>query len=152
MFVLCESVAMRLHDHGLKGKTVQIHIRDNELFSFERQGKLPHISNLSGELHEIAMQLFRANYNWSRPIRSAGVRVTDLCSADSYIQLSLFEDEEKRKKQEILEETVIELRRCFGHHSIGRAVLLNDKMGKINPKETHTIHPIGYFKERLPHV
>ena len=41
MYVLAESVAARLRIHGLRCSTVAISVRDNELLSFERQGKLP---------------------------------------------------------------------------------------------------------------
>ncbi len=37
VFVLAESVAARLRRHGFKCKTVAIHVRNNELFTFERQ-------------------------------------------------------------------------------------------------------------------
>jgi len=40
VYVLAESVAARLRDHGLKCATVSISVRDKELHSFDRQGKL----------------------------------------------------------------------------------------------------------------
>ena len=41
VYVLVESVAARLRDHGLKCTTVPISVRDKELHSFDRQGNLP---------------------------------------------------------------------------------------------------------------
>ena len=81
MCVLAESVAARLREHGLKCSTVQIHVRDNELNVFERQAKLPRPSQLSSEIATLSMELFRDNYRWARPIRSLGVRGTDLVDA-----------------------------------------------------------------------
>jgi DNA polymerase-4 len=52
-----------------------------------------------------------------------------------------------REKLEQLERTVDDIRRRFGHYAIYRAVVEFDPTLKhINPKEDHTIHPIGYFK------
>ena len=38
-----------------------------------------------------------------------------------------------------------EIRRRFGYHSIGRAIFLKDAaLGGMNPREEHTIHPVGW--------
>lgn len=152
IYVLSESVAARLREHGFKCRTAHIHIRDQDLFTFGVQGKFSKPAHLSAELAEKAMALFRAHYTWSKPIRSVGVRACDLLAADSHEQLSLFEDEERRLKQEKVEAAVDTLRRRFGHFSIQRAVLLQDhELGTINPKEEHVIHPVAFFKEgQLP--
>jgi DNA polymerase-4 len=73
-------------------------------------------------------------------------------AADTHEQLSLFEDEKQRIKQEQIEITVDALRRRYGHFSVQRAILLKDSdLGRINPKEDHVIHPISFFKEgKLP--
>lgn len=81
MLVLAESVASRLRDHGFKCRTVQISVSDNDLNSFERQAKLQRPSQVSNDILTLAMKLFEANYSWSKPIRSVGVRGADLVSA-----------------------------------------------------------------------
>lgn len=151
-YVLSESVAARLREHGFKCRTVHIHIRDKELFSFGVQGKFTKPTNISADLAEKAMALFQANYSWTNPIRSVGVRGCDLVAADTHEQLSLFEDEQTRMKREKVEATVDILRRRFGHLSVQRAVLLKDHdLGTINPQEEHVIHPVAFFKEgQLP--
>ncbi|MEN6324754.1 MAG: DNA polymerase IV [Syntrophomonas sp.] len=152
IYGLSESVAARLRDHGFKCRTVHIYIRDNNLFTFGVQGKLPESSNLSADIAEKAMELFETNYSWANPIRSVGVRGCDLVAADGNEQLLLFTDEEKRLKQEKLENTLDKLRCRFGQLSVQRAILLRDQdLGSINPKEDHIIHPISFFKEgKLP--
>ena len=53
----------------------------------------------------------------------------------------------RREKRERLEVAVDELRRRFGHAAVSRAVTMCDpSLGTINPKDDHTIHPVGYFK------
>lgn len=150
LFVLCESVCARMREHGFLGRTVAISIRDNTLFHFERQCKLNRPSHISREITDAAMRLFAENYSWPRPIRSIGVRCTDLIPSSMPLQLSVFTNEQQRKKQEALDKAVDEVRRRFGHFSIQRACMLADKpLGGINPKGDHIIHPVGFFKDGM---
>jgi DNA polymerase-4 len=143
IFVLAESVAARLRDHGLKCRTVTIHVRNNDLYSFERQGKLPAASFLSGTIARKAMDLFRQNYSWDRPIRSVGVRGADLVTAAGSIQLDLFDRD--TTEMETLEKTVDLIRQRFGPYSVQRCSLLQDtKLTGLCPKEDHVIHPVAY--------
>ena len=146
-YVLCESVAARLRGHGLKGRTLQIHVRDCDLSSFERQGGFERPTFLACEMVPRAMELIGANYAWAKPIRSVGVRMTGLVPADTPAQVSVFTDEAARAKAERLEAAVDALRRRFGHYCIGRAVLLREGARfNISPKDEHTIHPVPFFK------
>ena len=149
-YVLCESVCARMREHGFLCRTVTISVRDNEFLRFERQTKLPRPSCISGEIAGAAMQLFRQHYDWPRPVRSIGVRCTDLVSSSAPEQLSLFGDEECREKQAAIDRTVDGLRRRFGHFVIQRASVLADgPLGGINPKGDHIIHPVGFFKDGM---
>ena len=145
IYVLAESVAARLRKHGLKCRTISISIRSNDLISFERQGKLSRATFLSGDIAKKAMELFIANYSWHNPIRSFGVRGTDLVTADSNTQLDLFDN--SQLDGEALAITVDNLRKRFGHYSIQRcSMLLDSPLTGFNPKEDHVIHPVSYFK------
>jgi DNA polymerase-4 len=144
LYVLAESVAARLRKYGLKCTTVQIYIRDKELISFERQGKLVGPTFTSGDIVNKAMDLFISNYQWSKPIRSIGVRGANLVTANRHIQLDLFDT---KKDVESIEKTIDKLRQRFGHYCIQRcAMMLDPKLTGFNPKDDHTIHPISYFK------
>ncbi len=147
VYVLAESVAARLRRHGLKCRTVAIHVRNNELYSFERQGKLPVATFLSGAIARKAMELFRVNYRWGRdrPIRSIGVRGADLVTADGLLQLDLFERD--AAQLEVLERTVDRLRERFGPYCVRRCALLEDeRLTGFNPKDDHVIHPVSFFR------
>jgi len=144
--VLGESVARRMREQGLKGKTVSITIRDKNLYHFTRQEKLKAHTDVSSEIIKTAMKIFRENYTWSNPIRSIGVSVSDF-NADECVQFDLSGSVEKREKLGNLEKAVDEIRRRFGNYSVQRASLLKDTaLSRFNPHDDHTIHPIGYFK------
>ena len=145
--MLCESVAARLREQGLIAWGVQISLRDNQLFTFERQTRLTSPTAISTDLHRSAMGLLRENYNWVRPLRSIGIRAIDLVPASDPVQTNLYESLEQRHKKERLELAIDDIRRRFGHYSINRAITTSDPtLTNINPKEDHVIHPTGYFK------
>ena len=146
-YVLAESVAARMRENGFRAKTVQISLRDTDLFSFERQCKLESPSCLASELHDAGMRLLQDHYRFRKPLRSVGIRGMDLVPIQTAMQLNFFEDPVRREKRERLEVAVDELRRRFGHAAVSRAVTMCDpSLGTINPKDDHTIHPVGYFK------
>ena len=146
-WMLCESVAARLRAQGMLCRTVQIGLRTNDLRYFERQKKLPRATCLASELHAAAMELLREQYGWQLPLRSVGVRGTELAPASSPLQLSMFEDAGKRDRLEKLERAVDDIRRRYGYYSIGRAALRADPtLTNINARDDHVIHPVGFFK------
>ena len=145
-FNLAESVSERMRDLGFMAKTIQISLRTNDLEWCERQAGLSRPSMITSELTEKAMEILRKNYRWEKPLRSIGIRGTNLVPIDGVRQLTLFDDEVKRERMERLEYTVDDIRRRFGHNAISRAILAMDKkLGKLNAKADHTIHPIGYM-------
>lgn len=146
-FMLAESVAERMREQGFLCRTVQISLRDNGLYCFERQLKLPQPTCLASELCAVALKLLRQSYTWHKPLRSIGIRAADLVPEQAPWQLTLFEDESARLKQEKLERTVDGIRCRFGHYAINRAIVTMDNtLTNINPKEDHIIHPVGFFK------
>ena len=145
-YVLSESVAERLRKHYFKGKTIQIHVRDKELVTIDRQAQLNTHTFVSSEIAEKAFDIFLKNWTWDKPIRSIGVRVTDLISPDTYTQLSLFDDDNRRLKKELLEKCIDDVRRRYGHYSAQRALMLKDQKLNANPIEENIIFPVSYFR------
>ena len=146
IYVLAESVATRMRESGFKCRTVVIHIRDNSLFSFERQAKTERATDISSEIAEVGLKIFRANYGWTKAVRTLGVRAADLVDANDPCQLTLFCDEEHRVKKEKLELTVDGLRRRFGYDKVQRALIMSKKdLTGFSPGSEHTIHPVSYF-------
>lgn len=145
IYMLTESVAMRLRETGCYCLTVAIHVRNKELNSFTRQKKLNKPSDLTNEIAKAAIELFENNYDFSSDIRSMGVRVADLVPDTTPIQLDLFGNEEIRVRQARLDNTIDDLRKRFGNLAVRRAVTIGDQMSCLDPKKDHVIHPIGYF-------
>lgn len=145
IYMLTESVAMRLRETGCYCLTVAIQVRNKELHSFSRQLKLDKPSNLTSEIARAAIKLFENNYDFSLAIRSMGVRVTDLVPDSTPIQVDIFGNEENRVKQAKLDGTIDQLRKRFGNHAVRRAVTIGDQLSKVDPKKDHVIYPLSYF-------
>ena len=54
-------------------------------------------TNITGEIAAYAYQIFKENYNWSKPIRSVGVRGADLVTDNYWEQIDLFSSVEKQQ-------------------------------------------------------
>ena len=131
-YMLGESVSERMRESGFEATTLQISVRDNELLSFERQMRLRRPTNLTAEFVPYAMELFKKHYRWQKPIRSLGIRGTDLVPEGSVYQLNLFDDENRRNKQARLERCVDRIRGQFGHGSVQRAVVAGERLKSVN--------------------
>lgn len=93
-----------------------------------------------------AYRIFRATYQWEKPIRSLGVRGTELTLDHAYEQLDIFCDYTHREKQEKADAAVDEIRKRFGYFSIQRGLMYQDKLlSSLDAKGSHTVHPQGYF-------
>ena len=126
--MLGDSVAQRMRENGFQATTLQISVRDNDLFYFQRQMKLPRPTNLTAELVPAAMQLFRQQYSWFKPIRSLGLRGADLVADNAVYQLSAFFDEKKHERTQKLERCADRVREHYGQYSLQRAVHLCERL------------------------
>ena len=145
-YLLAESVAVRMRELASRCTVVEVSVRDVDLYSFTRQKKLRTPTCSSAEIAETAIALFRASYRWEKPVRSMGVRGAGLVEAVDYRQLSLYEDDIRRDKWERIDGTMDSIRQRYGYMSIRRAIAAMDPtLGRINPRDDHTVHPVGYF-------
>lgn len=146
LYLLAESVGRRLRENGFRCRVVEISVRDNELLCFTRQHKIDHATNVTGEIAEEAYRIFLESYDWSRPIRSVGIRGADLVNDNYWEQLDLFSSVERREKQMKMDAAIDEVRRRFGFFAVQRGLMHCDKpLSRLNAREEHTVHPHGYF-------
>ena len=150
LYVLADSVARRLREHGCKGRTISISVRDNQLMSFTRQHALSCYTNITAEIAQTGMELFVKHYYWQCPIRSIGISISDLVSDSAPLQMDLFGSKQEQLRRERLDIAVDGLKRRFGTKVVRPAVLLTSpELSAIDPKRDHTIHPVGLFRGAL---
>ena len=146
LVVMSESVAMRMRELGMKCTVVELSVRDCDLSGFTRQRKIDTPTNGGLEIARIAFDLFKRTYRWGKPLRGVGVRGASLVPQDCPIQLGFFSGEEKRDRMERIDKAVDTLRQRYGYTAVQRAVVYTDRgLGTINPKDDHTVHPVGFF-------
>ena len=161
LYILAESVAARLRENGFRCRTVEISIRDKDLFHFSKQMKLKNASNITREIAEAGYKLYKENYRlpanekelknstpeyYQKPLRSIGIRGTDLVTDYFWEQLDLFTDPQFREKQMKMDEAVDIIRKRFGFYSIQRGLMYRDRiLSACDAKSDHTVHPHGYF-------
>lgn len=114
LHMLSESVASRLRKHKLKGTVIQIEIRDRDLERFERQKILFEPTDNAGTIYKAAKALFEESWDWNKGIRSIGVRCAKVIPADMGTQISIFTDEETRKKTNKLDKVIDDINRRYG--------------------------------------
>jgi hypothetical protein len=101
-----------------------------------RQTTLGHYTFLQIEIQEVAFDLIRQHWHMGDPIRALTVGVTKLVPADQVVeQVSLFDDNAERGKQEKLEMLVDELRDKHGEGSITLGYQENREIGVIRGKD-----------------
>ena len=114
LHMLSESVASRLRKHSLKGTVVQITVRDRDLGIYEKQRILYEPTDDATAIYIAANALFKESYDWSKGVRSIGVRCTKLVRADSGEQLSLFSEVNKSERESKLNKTIDDINRRYG--------------------------------------
>ena len=138
LYILAESVAARLRENGFRCRTVEISLRDKDLYHFSKQVKLKNASNITKEIAEAGYRLYKESYRlpvdeyekqhvspelFQKPLRSIGIRGTDLVTDYFWEQLDLFTDPGFREKQMKMDDAVDVIRRRFGFYSIQRGLM-----------------------------
>ncbi len=137
-YILAESVASRLKNHGLWASTVQIVIKNKDFVTFDRQCKIDPPSNLSSDLALASLKLFKENYTFEKPVRLLGLQAKGLSYEQA--QLSFFSIDKNYKKQCKIEETVEKIRKRYGPEKIKRgSVLKNAELANFNPHDPYTL-------------
>jgi len=91
IYMLATAVSTRLKKHGLKAGCIAVNMRDNQFNTTTRQSVMQTATDGINNIFNKAYELFSKHYRWQRPLRSIGVRATNL---DDSSQTSLFSDED----------------------------------------------------------
>lgn len=144
IYILVESVATRLRLHNLKGRSIHVWIKDTNLKGIERQGTLKQPTYSFHTIAKKSMNILSAAWDFKAPIRALGVRVTNLITTDTNLQLSIFDTEEQ--KNTLLDSCIDKIRERYGKKSIQRALILKNKHLNSASFAANKVHPISFFK------
>ena len=146
IYMLAESVAHRLRKNGFKCRVVEISVRDDDLMSFTRQHKINNATNITEEIAKEGYRIFKENYKWNKPIRSLGIRGSDLVNENYCEQLDFFTDVDFRERLQMVDNAVDDIRRRFGYFAVQRGLMYQDKgLSHLDCEAEHTVHPHTFF-------
>ena len=123
---IAEEISEILHSKNLYASTIQVHTRDSNLKTKEFAHTLSSPLNTSILLAREALKIFEGNYNWGLPLRSVGFRVTNLKHDNVAFQQDLFGDTILDEKQEIIESSILNVRKKFGTDSLKRGTICDE--------------------------
>ena len=127
LYQLCENVSMRMRREGVVCNTVQVSVRYSDLHSLERQMKPDYPNRTARSLYRSAKELMRKHCLCDAPIRSIGVRASDLVRSD-FEQMSFSPDIMEIQRAETLEGAVDGLRERFGSPVLRRGIMFTDEI------------------------
>ncbi|MGI6152857.1 MAG: DNA polymerase IV [Christensenellaceae bacterium] len=122
LFSLSANIATRLKKYHRVCRGVQVYIRYSDLKSIVRQAVIPVATDLSDDISDAAIRVFFANHGLAAPIRTLGVRATNLADTENQ-QLDIFRDGKKIAREMAIEQ----IKKRFGRDAIYKAAVLEDK-------------------------
>jgi len=93
IYLIVNSICARLRKHQMKVCCISISMKDNQFNTLIRQCSISYPTDNVNFIFNQAFALFLQHYAWVHPLRSVGVRVSNLITRE-YEQLSLFEADE----------------------------------------------------------
>ena len=145
-YLLAESVAARLREHGFRTQCVSVSARTTELFTSSCQTMIRPATDITSEIADTAYKLFMTRFVQNLPLRSVGISCSRLIPTQAPMQLSFADDPTVRIKKEHLDQAIDDLRRRYGHNVVQRGVVMTDaSFAMLKPKEDHVIHPVPFW-------
>jgi len=128
---LADDVGQGARKLGRKGQTIQLTIKYNDFELMTRQMQI-HPTNATQDLYEAACYLLKKHWNGSRPIRLAGISLSQFDGEDQVRQISLFDCGDHNqgiRKSSQIDETLDAIRARFGSGCV--------TFGKLLPYPDH---------------
>ncbi len=147
LLALCETVAARLRMDQVRAGVVSVGIRYWDLSNVSHQKVLYNATNLTVEIYKAACGLFRELWN-GEPVRHLGVHTARISGGEAYRQSSLF-DEVDYGKLSRLDETIDDIRNCFGMDAVKRAVFLGQAIDHMSGGISREKRSVDYEKEEI---
>ena len=110
----------KLRQKNLYAGGIQVHIRTTSLSVKEFSHTFSDSTNSSLTFAKRGFELFKANYNFSEPLRSVGLRAINLKDSHNAVQQDFFGNSDKLENLEKIEDSIYKVRKKFGKGSIKR--------------------------------
>lgn len=127
---LADKVTARLRKLQLKARGVKVEIKDPGFQVISRQQQLPFPSNSSSEINKKAMEIIKANWKLSKPIRLMTITAINLEDEDAPEQMDIFSAMgEDREREEKLDRAIDDIRKKYGEKSVAFGRVLGSDIG-----------------------
>ncbi len=126
ILMLAQEVAYKLRKMNLRAGGVSISIRDNTLAWKQYQKKLKNTEQSADRIAKEAYKLFTEKYDWKHPVRNVTIGTMYLTASDEPVEMTIFDDYEKKEKVEKLESVIEKLNNKYGSEIVTTATLLDD--------------------------
>lgn len=126
ILALCENVCVRLRKQKKYANVVCIIIKDSEFKKRTHQKKLPNATNNTDEIYKCLIDVFNEMYK-GEPVRLIGVRLDNLTDNSNH-QVSMFDNLEKKEKENELDKVIDNLKEKYGTKIIKKASLKESKI------------------------
>ena len=122
---LSDKVARRLREQNKYAYVVVVVLKNINFKRKSHQIKLKNATNITSEIYEVSKKILDEMWD-DEAIRLIGIRLDNLVEVKTH-QVSLFDDEEQKKDDEVLDKLVDSLNSKFGDNIINKASLKNIK-------------------------
>jgi DNA polymerase-4 len=127
---LAAKVGERLRRHELQGQTITLKIKYYDFTISSRSLTLAEPTSDTMEIFRQSRELLRKTEAGRKPVRLAGISISNLSAAGSGYQLDLFGKTRQRERRRDLNEAIDLINRKFGEKTINPASLIGNKHRK----------------------
>ncbi|MHB8788629.1 MAG: DNA polymerase IV [Desulfobulbaceae bacterium] len=127
---LATKVGERLRRHELRGQTITLKIKYYDFTPSSRSLTLAEPTSDTMEIFRQVRELLRKTEAGRKPVRLAGISVSNLHDAGSGYQQDLFGKTRQRERSRVLNEAVDLINQKFGEKTINPASLINSRQRK----------------------
>jgi hypothetical protein len=115
-------VGKRLRKQKQYANVICVILKDNFFKRKSHQKKLKNATNITSEIYNISKDILNEFYD-GEAVRLIGIRLDDLTDYSPY-QTSLFDDIEKRDKEQKIDKVIDEINKKLGKSAIKKASLV----------------------------
>jgi DNA polymerase-4 len=125
--ILSDKVASRLRKGSYKCNGIQVTIRDPYFKTITRQKKLNNSTNISSDIIDTSIKIIKEVWDLNKPIRMLTITAINLESSNNYEQLNIFDDTNKKNRNEKIEKTIDDIRNKYGYNAISSGASIDVK-------------------------